>query len=131
VHTCEAAEAPRLPSAPDSFPGGRLLLYLATPAVFSQGWRPDLADTGATLVGAAVGGPEVIASARPHRATGRVGNAQLMSAAPAGSVYFLQFPEPDAGRAAAEYARRQHGRALVQTVDVLATAGFGLALAGR
>jgi CRISPR-associated protein (Cas_Cmr3) len=130
LRLCGAATAPALPDPPDLFEDGRLLLYLATPAVFRDGWRPSaetLGETGA-LVAAAVGGPEVVATARPDRTTGRVGNAALMWAVAAGSVYFLQFPgDADAGRFRDDW----HGRALTQADPLLTTAGFGLALVGR
>lgn len=129
VHADRAASAVTFPAPPGSFPDGKLLLYLATPGVFAEGWRPLAADLlGGRLVAAAVGGPDVIAMARPDRRTGAVGNTRMVWTAAAGSVYYVQFSDPDAAaRAAVEW----HGRALPQAEETLRTAGFGLALTGR
>ena len=40
----DAVTTPALPVPATRAPGGRLLLYLATPAVFTDGWRPDLSQ---------------------------------------------------------------------------------------
>jgi CRISPR/Cas system CMR-associated protein Cmr3 (group 5 of RAMP superfamily) len=119
---------PALPEPAAHAPDGRLLLYLATPAVFEHGWRPDLtAWPGAGLITAVVGDPQVIAAATPDRATGAVGRGRLMWAAPAGSVYFLKFgSEHDALHA----ARTLNRRTLPQAEEPLASAGFGYALTG-
>ena len=130
VHADSAAPVLSFPKRPgEGFPDGRLLLYLATPGVFVGGWRPLQADLlGGQLVAAAVGGPEVIAMARPDRRTGAVGNAWMVWAAAAGSVYYLQFSDAAAAMTA---SREWHGRALPQAEETLRTAGFGLALTGR
>ncbi|WP_396911949.1 type III-B CRISPR module-associated Cmr3 family protein [Mycolicibacterium sp.] len=123
-----------VPEPPDSFDGGRLLLYLATPAIFpGGGWRPDLARwPGATLAAAAVGRPQVVTTATPRRTNGSVGDGLLMWAVPAGSVYYLRFPSEAAAADAAEFLRfeplDQH---LVDGRNWLSTAGFGLAFTGR
>lgn len=114
----------------------RLLVYLATPALFTDGWRPSPQEIGPglTLVAASVVGPRVITTARPDLVTGAVSNGRLLWAAPAGSVYYLR---ADDRRAAAELIRTCHGRLLTagtpfpQIDDELVTAGFGLALIGR
>ncbi|MGH3803374.1 MAG: type III-B CRISPR module-associated Cmr3 family protein, partial [Pseudonocardiaceae bacterium] len=129
VHADDTGPALSFPAPLDGFPDGRLLLYLATPGVFVGGWRPPQADLlGGQLVAAAVGGPEVIAMARPDRRTGAVGNAWMVWAAAPGSVYYLKFSDE---AAAMKAARQWHGRALPQADDTLRTAGFGLALTGR
>jgi CRISPR-associated protein Cmr3 len=111
------------------FDGGRLLLYLATPAVFPLGWRPDPDSLqGGRLVTAVVDGPRVVTTATADRTTGGVTASRLMWAVEAGSVYFLRYPDADS---AARAATKLHGRALAQAEDVLTTAGFGLALVGR
>lgn len=114
--------APRLPDPPSHFPGGRVLLYLATPAIFGGGWKPDGLGPG-RVVSAVVGRPAVAAS----WLTGRRSAEPVRWGAPAGSVYFLQF---DSEHEAAELARR-HGTCLEQVDDRLRTAGFGMCLIGR
>ncbi|KLL13031.1 hypothetical protein FrCorBMG51_00325 [Protofrankia coriariae] len=120
---------PALPTAPRRFPGGRVLLYLATPAVFRDGWLPEIPN-GAKLRGACTLGPEVI--------TGLDGGTRrarpLRWAVAAGSVYFLEFDDP----ARAElFARQTHGQCLPQALDRghptdwMRTVGFGLCLVGR
>lgn len=110
---------------------GRLLLYLATPALFTGGWRPADADLrGGRLVAAAVGAPQEIALGRPDRRTGAIGPRRLVWVAPAGSVYFVDFDGDTA--AATRAAAAWHGTAFTpQTGGMLATAGFGLVLIGR
>lgn len=123
-----------LPKRPSGFPGGRLLLYLATPAVFpGSSWRPDLgpaaaAGGGARLVAAVAGTPQVIATGTPDRRSGSIGGGRLMWAVPAGAVYYLQFPDEEAAGAA---AGQVHGMTLPQADDWMTTAGFGLVLTGR
>jgi CRISPR-associated protein Cmr3 len=125
----DAVAVPEFPAAPTTAPHGRLVLYLATPAVFANGWRPDLsAWPGTELVAAALGDPQVIASATPDRATGSVGRGRMMWAVPAGSVYYLQFVNEQAALAAAAELRRLPLR---QARESLATAGFGFALTGN
>ncbi|MEU7889805.1 type III-B CRISPR module-associated Cmr3 family protein [Microbispora bryophytorum] len=116
------------PQPVTDFPGGRLLLYLATPAVFPGGvWHPDLSRwPGTQLIAAAVGTPQVVTTAIPDR--GAVGGGLLMWAVPAGSVYYLQFPN---AQAAAEAAEELLDNSLDQAEDWLRTAGFGFALTGR
>jgi CRISPR/Cas system CMR-associated protein Cmr3 (group 5 of RAMP superfamily) len=119
--------APELPNPAAQAPGGRLLLYLAAPAVFADGWRPDLPHWESAALAAALGDVQVIATATARRATGTVSGGRLMWAVPAGSVYYLQFgSERAALDAAAELCRST----LPQATDALATAGFGFALTG-
>ncbi|WP_131765447.1 type III-B CRISPR module-associated Cmr3 family protein [Candidatus Protofrankia californiensis] len=123
------AGLPALPKAPERFPDGRVLLYLATPAVFRDGWLPELPD-GARLRGACTLGPEVITGIDGDSQRGR----PLRWAVAAGSVYFLEFDDP----AEAEvFARKAHGECLPQMQDRtgpknwMRTVGFGLCLVGR
>ncbi|HLH83673.1 MAG TPA: type III-B CRISPR module-associated Cmr3 family protein [Trebonia sp.] len=128
-----------LPPMPADFPGGRLLLYLVTPAVFPGGsWRPDLGSlpgghgegplSEAELVAAAVGTTRVVTTGSPDRRSGAFGAGWLMWAVPAGAVYYLKFPDEAAARAA---AARVHGTTIRQAEDWMRTAGFGLVLTGR
>ncbi|MFW6638520.1 type III-B CRISPR module-associated Cmr3 family protein [Nocardiopsis algeriensis] len=131
-----------LPLGPDDFPGGRVLMYLATPAIWRRrspdgawhnSWLPPLPE-GAHLVAAAVNGPEHVASARPD-GKGDVEYAWLRWAVPAGSVYLLRFNGPDPEEAARKWALGARRRAWGEdnrdhTSRRLATAGFGLILTG-
>ncbi|MFF8763484.1 type III-B CRISPR module-associated Cmr3 family protein [Nocardiopsis dassonvillei] len=144
VRVCERQDRLALPAHPERFPGARVLVYLATPAIWRRRspdgtwrntWLPPLPE-GAHLVSAAVNGPEHVASARPDR-NGGVEYAWLRWAVPAGSVYLLRFTGPDPERAARDWAVRAHGRAWGEGGDNpdhtgrrLATAGFGLILTG-
>jgi CRISPR-associated protein Cmr3 len=124
----DAVTPPDLPEPVSDMPDGRMLLYLATPAVFADGWKPDLsAWPHAELIAAALGDPQVIAAATPNRQTGAVAGGRLMWAVPTGSVYYLKFPDEQAARAAAADLRRM---TLPQATLPLATAGFGYALTG-
>jgi CRISPR-associated protein Cmr3 len=119
---------PAWPTAPDTFPDGHLLLYLATPAFFADGWRPAEADLlGGRLVAAAVGGPRPVATASPDPRSGTQRDKSLLWTVEAGSVYYLDFGSPEA---AARAAAQWHGKALPQATENLRTAGFGLALVG-
>ncbi|KXK59007.1 hypothetical protein AWW66_26620 [Micromonospora rosaria] len=125
----DAGDLGPLPAAPADV-HTRVLLYLATPAVFGDGWRPAADDLrGARLVAAAVGGPQPVAMGRPDPRTGELHARRLVWAAPAGSVYFLDF-DGDAA-AAREAVERWHGHAFAQSDETLRTAGFGLTLTGR
>ena len=143
LQMCERQERIALPEKPEHFPEGKVLVYLATPAIWRRRsldnvwrntWRPPLPND-ARLVAAAVNGPEHVASAGPDR-RGGVGYAWLRWAVPAGSVYLLQFTGSDPERAAKLWAERTHGRAWGEDNDSdqdsqqLATAGFGLILTG-
>ncbi|MEV5719992.1 type III-B CRISPR module-associated Cmr3 family protein [Amycolatopsis mediterranei] len=112
-----------LPEVPETFPGGRLLVYLATPAQFADGtaWCPPEAHQA----GFACAGPQPIATAgRGGRAT-----ARLDWAVPAGTVFYLRFPT---GQDAEVWAEAHHGTCLPgQRPELARTAGFGLALIGR
>jgi CRISPR-associated protein Cmr3 len=118
-----------MPQQLAEFPGGRMLLYLATPAVFpAGGWIPDLsAWPGVRLVTAAVGSPQVVTTATP-RGDGTIDGGRLMWAAPAGSVYYLKFPD---AATAADAGTTIHATGLAQDEDWMSTAGFGLAFTGR
>ncbi|WP_165966774.1 type III-B CRISPR module-associated Cmr3 family protein [Actinomadura sp. 7K507] len=123
-----------VPEPPGDIDGGRLLLYLATPAIFpGGGWRPDLSRwPGTTLVAAALGRPQVVTTATPRRSQGSVGDGLLMWAVPAGSVYYLQFPSEAAAAKAAESLRYEPlDQHLINDRNWLSTAGFGLVFTGR
>lgn len=116
------AAAPVLPDPPDRFPCGRVLVYLATPALFADGtaWCPSPAQQA----GLACAGPQPIASATRGRPT-----ARLDWAVPGGTVFYLTFPTE---QQAAAWATEHHASCLPgQHPELARTAGFGLALMGR
>lgn len=123
--------APAAMSWPDATTevGARVLVYLATPAVWRDGWRMPVPE-GARLVAAATWEPEPAATVKPgpEWRSSRV----LRWVVPAGSVYLLEFSNMAAG---AEWARQCHGTALdrgghAEEEDLLRTAGFGVVLTG-
>lgn len=132
------ADAEVLPAAPAEFPQGRVLVYLATPAVFPDGWRPPLdaiaaacrADTGLELrlelAAACNEGPVAITGWDP--AATPPGPRAARWAVEAGSVYLLSVMPPVAAPGFAAWA---HGRCLPQADELLRTAGFGMCLIGR
>ncbi|MGQ9921644.1 MAG: type III-B CRISPR module-associated Cmr3 family protein, partial [Desulfobacca sp.] len=106
----------------------RFLVYLATPAIFSQGWqRPWPFPPGAKLVGAAVGKPLRLSgwSRGEHHAGGRP--RPFFRAIPAGSVYFFTAPEWEAEQFQALYTRFHCQESLSEHY---ASAGLGVALVG-
>jgi CRISPR-associated protein Cmr3 len=115
------------PAAPQEFPGGRLVVYVATPALVSDvRWSPP--DTSARLCALAMAGPQAVATASPDDpgATSR-----LMWAVPAGSLYYLQF---DSAGEAKDWSAQFHGGLLPgvsRTENPVVTAGFGTCLTGR
>ncbi|GGM66713.1 CRISPR-associated protein Cmr3 [Micromonospora sonchi] len=121
------------PDAPREFPDGRVLVYVATPAIWSGGWRIE-EPPGARLVTAAVGPPEPIATASPRSEGGVRATRALYWAVPAGSVYLLQFDSADAAAAWAlgdGDCAGVHGTAYGRPAkDRLRTAGFGVILTG-
>lgn len=110
--------------------GKRVLVYLATPAVWRDGWRLPVPE-GATLVAAAMTGePEPAATAKRDQGQHRTSRV-LRWAVPAGSVYLLEFADAAAGTA---WARKWNGTALdrggPENPDMIRTAGFGVVLTG-
>jgi hypothetical protein len=122
------------PPGPQVFPDGRVLVYVATPAIWRTGWKIPLPDD-TDLVAAAVDAPQPIATASPRR--GMAATRALRWAVPAGSVYLLAFrgkPGQAADRAA-RWARDVHGKQYGMDHgrapdDKLITAGFGVVLTG-
>jgi CRISPR type III-B/RAMP module-associated protein Cmr3 len=111
--------------------GKRVLVYLATPALWPGGWRLPVPD-GAELVAAATGEPEPAATVKRDQDKW-LDSRVLRWAVPAGSVYLLEFGDPAAGAA---WARKWYGVALARAGeadmdrDLLRTAGFGVVLTG-
>ncbi|MFC0438062.1 type III-B CRISPR module-associated Cmr3 family protein [Kutzneria buriramensis] len=119
-----AVDAPHLPAAPPHFPGGRVAVYLATPALLDDVcWRPE----EAALRAIALTGPCPVATASPRDGVWQT--RQLTWAVPAGTVYYLDFGSPVA---AADWARRHHGGLLPRQREIpMTNAGFGTCLTGR
>ncbi len=78
---------------PEEIPleGSRFKLYLSTPAIFDEGWRPNLLKYGinAELAAAAVGKPIHIGGFDMEKGKPK----PMYRAVPAGSVYFYETPE--------------------------------------
>jgi CRISPR-associated protein Cmr3 len=114
------------PGHPDGSVGSKVLVYLATPALWPGGWRVPL-PSGARLAAAAVGEPEPVATLTPGEKWRET--RVLRWAVPAGSVYLLEFGDAGEG---ATWAREVHGTAYGPdpTQQRLRTAGFGVVLTG-
>jgi CRISPR-associated protein Cmr3 len=113
------------PPAPEAFREGRVLVYVATPALWPGGWRLPEPD-GARLIAAAVNEPEPVATASERE--GFWQSRRLRWAVPVGSVYLLEF---DDGERAAAWAGAVHTTAWGRAEDDrLRTAGFGVVLTG-
>ena len=133
-----AGRMPGLPEAPDGFPGGRLTVYLATPALFGVDddapnaaharadvwWAPD----EAVLCALALPGLVPIATASDRPGGVHADTRRLMWAAPAGTVFYLRF---DDDASAKRWSKANHGFLLPGASNSpLRTAGFGLCLTG-
>ncbi|WP_431887559.1 type III-B CRISPR module-associated Cmr3 family protein [Nocardiopsis alba] len=116
------------PDPPEDFPDGKVLLYVATPAVWHTGWVPPLPE-GARLVSAVIGDSLPVATASPVRDHKNFQRTRTMAwAVPPGSIYLLQFLDPDD---AVTWAHSQHGLALGPPArSRWDTAGFGVVLTG-
>ncbi|MGH3929948.1 MAG: type III-B CRISPR module-associated Cmr3 family protein [Pseudonocardiaceae bacterium] len=113
-----------LPDHPADFPGGRLAVYLATPALLKDRWW---CPAEAELSAVAVGDPQPVASASPGDDFS--GSRLLTWAVPAGSVFFLTFESPGTAQ---EWAQRHHGGLLPDQLPLpIMNAGFGTCLTGR
>jgi CRISPR-associated protein Cmr3 len=107
-----------------------VLVYVATPAIWTTGWRIPLPDD-ADLVAAAVSTPLPVATTSPR--LGWRSTRALRWAVPPGSVYLLSF-RGDAVKAQ-EWAVKVHGKQWGMAVgrdpaNKLITAGFGVVLTG-
>jgi CRISPR type III-B/RAMP module-associated protein Cmr3 len=106
---------------------GRVLVYLATPALWPDGWRIPVPE-GVRLVAAACGKPVPAATLTPGPRWKQT--RVLRWAVPAGSVYLLEFDDPAAG---AKWAAGVHGTAygpIEGDLGYMRTAGFGVVLTG-
>lgn len=105
--------------------GERVLVYLATPAIWPGGWQLPVPE-GATLIAAATREPEPAATVSPGR--GWRDSRALRWMVPAGSVYLLEFRD---AQASATWVRKWNKNAYgLNKDDLLRTAGFGVVLTG-
>ncbi len=113
-----------VPPAPEDFSGGRLAVYLATPALLtSPFWSPSEAELSAV----ALAGPQPVPSASPRGDFS--GSRVLTWAVPAGSVFYLTFDTPDEAK---RWATKYHGTLIPNQSSLpIVTAGFGTCLTGR
>lgn len=117
---------------------GRFKLYLASPAIFKQGWLPDFVDpktlvgtVGATkvkLVAAAVGKPLSIGGWDLAKRAPKT----MYKAVPPGSVYFFEVEEGETEAVCEAFHFTCYLQAQA-TADLkqLANIGFGLSLVGQ
>lgn len=104
----------------------KVRMVLTTPAIFQQGWKPDLEhgplkDCGLTLVGASVGRWKAVSGwslAQPS------GPKAIRRMVPAGSVYFFEVKHGDAGKFADRWLES------VSDDEQEQRDGFGLAIWG-
>lgn len=116
----------------------RIRMILATPAIFSHGWRPDWLDAGALtgkpfeegptlkLVGVSTARWKAVSgwSLQPHKETGRPGPKPIRRMVPAGGVYFFEKVEGDTA------ALADHWLKPVSDGEQERRDGFGLAVWG-
>jgi CRISPR type III-B/RAMP module-associated protein Cmr3 len=113
-----------VPPAPEDFPGGRVAVYLATPALLtSPFWSPPEAGLSAV----ALAGPQPVPSASPRGDFS--GSRVLTWGVPAGSVFYLTFGTSDEAKG---WATKYHGTLIPNQSSLpIVTAGFGTCLTGR
>lgn len=104
----------------------RVRMILVTPAIFRQGWKPDLVDgplkgIGLELVGACTGRWKAVSG---WSLAGTPGPKAIRRMVPAGSVYFFKCDEGAAAKLADQWLRS------VSDVEQEQRDGFGLAIWG-
>lgn len=110
VSVSELTEKPNV-QEPEPFPktGDFFKLYLATPAIFKEGWRPTSETVpGAKLVAAVVGKPLHIGGFDMKPKNGQRSQPKPMRrAVPAGSVYYYQGTAEVQGNSISDYGKEQ------------------------
>jgi len=106
---------------------GQIKLYLATPALFKNGWLPDEEifngpDYRLELLTASIGSPLSVGGWDMAKNGGKGGHKPMMRAVPAGSVYYFRI---EAGDPENIYERFHY-----HNLSQRAHEGFGLALVG-
>lgn len=106
----------------------RFFIYLATPAIFKNGWYIDLPSEfkGAELVGAAVNKPEFISGWKINENM-KGEPRSIKKAAPAGSVYFFESKSWNDQKFEELYKKYNFNESLS---DDYPSAGFGIGLIG-
>lgn len=102
--------------------GNRFKLYLATPAFFKGGWRPDLEKNcglKANLIAAAIGKSQHIGGFDMAKRKAK----PMLKAVPAGSVFYFESEEP-----AERILEKLQGKSVS---DFLPEQGFGIAYVGN
>lgn len=113
------------PEHPEGCVKQKVLVYLATPALWPGGWHLPV-PPGARLIAAATGRPVPVATLTPGEQWRQT--RVLRWAVPAGSVFLLEFESAELG---AGWASEVHGTAYAPGTDPrLRTAGFGVVLTG-
>lgn len=106
----------------------KFLIYLATPAIFKNGWYMDniFEHDGAELVGAAVNKPQYISGWRIKENMKGEPRA-IKKAVPSGSVYFFEAKSWNDQQFEEIYKKYHFGKSLS---DEYPSAGFGIGLIG-
>lgn len=104
----------------------RFCIYLATPAIFKQGWHPSDFD-GAKMVGAAVNKPQYISGWIRSGDGARGKPREIKRLVPAGSVYFFKADTWDNCKFEEIYKKYHFGESIS---DEYPDAGFGIGLLG-
>ena len=112
--------------------GSIFKLYLATPAIFRLGWKPDIEESyGLDLIAAAVGGYDNIGGynmrANKSDPTSRAGPKPMRRAVKAGSVYYYKLRK-DTPENRTEIIEKLHGRLISEERK---NEGFGLCYIGN
>ncbi len=106
----------------------RFKIYLSTPALFEDGWKPTslLKKYGLTLLAAAIGRPLPIGGWDLEKKRPK----PMLQAVPAGSVYYVEAPSAEAAKAA---AKAIHGNAISDNLNNTnyQAQGFGIAYIGK
>lgn len=113
-------------------------IYLATPAVFEYGWKPEklLKEYGLTLLTAAldrpihIGGWEMRPKDTPNSGKRPSQPKPMLQCVPAGSVYYVQAESMSAAQAAVQAI---HGKAISDNLNQTdyRKQGFGIAYVGK
>lgn len=103
-------------------------IYLSTPAIFRDGWKPEklLKDNGLTLIAAAMGKSQPMGGWDLDKWEPK----PMVQAVSAGSVYFVQAENIDAVKA---FAEKVHGKSISDNFNGIdyQKQGFGIAYIGN
>ncbi|RAQ98097.1 type III-B CRISPR module-associated Cmr3 family protein [Thermogemmatispora tikiterensis] len=103
------------PQTPDHLSGQRLLLYLATPAIFRKGWQPEHRPAGLSApIAAAISGYQWIGGWQMNPSHHGGQSKPARRCVPAGSIYFFDSSDTD----------------LQQITDIGQEIGYGMTIKG-